>query len=136
MKSLILSTAARLLMPLMLLFSIFVFTRGHNAPGGGFIGGLVAASAVSLYVVAYNVAAARRLLIMQPHTAIAVGLLIAAGSGILALLRGKPLMTGLWLNPNAAGGSAGIGTPLLFDIGVFLVVFGVTVLIVFTLAED
>lgn len=136
MKSLVLSTAARLLLPLMLMFAIFVFVRGHNAPGGGFIGGLVAAGAASLYLVAYDVTAARRLLVVQPQSVIALGLLFSAGSGALALLRGEPLMTGQWVKLHLPGSGVGLGTPVLFDLGVFLVVFGVTVLIVFTLAEE
>jgi len=76
--SLILSTATRLLLPLLLMFSIFLLLRGHNEPGGGFVGGLVAAAAFALHAIAYSVAATRRLLIIDPRALIGTGLLIAA----------------------------------------------------------
>ncbi len=137
MLSLILSTATRFLMPLLLLFSIFILFRGHNKPGGGFIGGLVAAAAFSLYALAYDTAAARRLLRAQPHVLIGVGLLLALASGVISLLSGSPFMTGQWSDFNLPGiGKVHLGTPLIFDIGVFLVVIGVALMDVFSLAEE
>lgn len=135
MNSLILSTAARLLLPLMLLFSVFLLLRGHNEPGGGFVGGLVAAAAFALYAVAYGVAASRRALSVDPRALIGVGLLVALCSGLLGPMRGLPFMTGLWREREVAA-LGKVGTPLLFDTGVYLVVFGAALLIVFTLAEE
>ena len=83
MNSLILSTATRLLMPLILLLSIFVFFRGHNAPGGGFVGGLLAATAFALLEKAEGLAAARRALRFHPQSIAAVGLGCALASGRL-----------------------------------------------------
>jgi multicomponent Na+:H+ antiporter subunit B len=77
MVSLILATAARVVQPLLLLFSIFVLVRGHNAPGGGFAGGLVAAIAFTLIVIAYDAEMARRSLRVDPRHVFAVGLLVA-----------------------------------------------------------
>lgn len=134
MRSLILQTATRLLVPLMLLFSVFLLLRGHNAPGGGFVGGLVAAAAVALYAIAEGVVAARQLLRMDPRTLIATGLGVAALSSVLPLLGGKVFFTGLWLA--ARGNQPVAGTPLVFDVGVYLVVVGVTVTIIFSLAEE
>jgi multicomponent Na+:H+ antiporter subunit B len=135
MTSLILSTATRYLLPLLLLFSIFLLLRGHNEPGGGFAGGLVAAAAFALYAIAHNVADARSALRIKPRTLIAVGLLVAVSSGLVSLLAGYPFMTGLW-NNRALPVLGKVGTPLLFDIGVYLVVIGVTLLIIFSLAEE
>jgi multicomponent Na+:H+ antiporter subunit B len=134
MRSLILQTATRLLVPLMLLFSIFLLLRGHNAPGGGFVGGLVAAAAVALYAIAEGVVAARQLLRLDPRSLIAAGLGVAALSSVLPLLGGKVFFTGLWLA--ASGNQPAVGTPLVFDVGVYLVVVGVTVTIIFSLAEE
>lgn len=134
MRSLILQTATRLLVPLMLLFSVFLLLRGHNAPGGGFVGGLVAAASVALYAIAEGVVAARQLLRLDPRSLIAVGLGVAAISGVLPLLGGKIFFTGLWLV--ASGNQPVLGTPLVFDVGVYLVVLGVTVTIIFSLAEE
>ena len=131
MTSLILRTAARRLMPLLLLFGLFLLLRGHNAPGGGFVGGLVVAAAYALHAFACGVAAARRALLVAPSRLIGVGLLLALGSGLLPLLRDRAFLTALWLDPGS-----GIGTPLLFDLGVFLVVIGVVLTMTVTLAEE
>lgn len=137
MRSLILSTAARMLMPLLLLFSVFLLLRGHNKPGGGFVGGLVAAAAFSLYALAYGARAARRLLRVPPHVLIGTGLLIALSSGVVSLLAGGQFMQGLWGDVRLpALGEIHLGTPLLFDVGVYLAVVGVTLIDVFTLSED
>lgn len=137
MSSLILQTAARSLVSLMLLFSLFLVLRGHNEPGGGFIGGLVAAAAFTLYAIAFNVPSARQFLRVNPQSMIGYGLLFAAGAGILALIAGDQFLTGLWATPQVPGfGEIHLGTTLIFDIGVFLVVLGVTMLVVLTLAEE
>lgn len=121
----------------MLLFSVFLLLRGHNEPGGGFIGGLVAAAAFTLYAIAFDVPWARRVLGVDPHTMIGAGLLLAAVSGVAALFVGDPFLTGLWLDLHIPGiGEVPLSTVLLFDVGVFLVVLGVTMLIILTLAEE
>ena len=137
MNSLILRTATRFLLTLLLLFSIFMLLRGHNEPGGGFVGGLVAAAAFALYAIAYDPVAARRAVRIDPRTLISIGLLAAVGSGLLALIRGRPFLTGQWGALRLPGlGSVDLGTPLLFDIGVYLVVLGVTLTIILALAEE
>lgn len=137
MISLILRTATRYLVTLLVLFSIFLLLRGHNEPGGGFVGGLVAASAFALYAIAFDPASARRLLRVDPRGLIGVGLLTAAGSGFISVAQGAPFMTGEWTYLTVPGaGKIDLGTPLLFDMGVYLVVLGVTLLIILTLAEE
>jgi multicomponent Na+:H+ antiporter subunit B len=124
-------TAARLLMPLLLLFAVFLLLRGHDEPGGGFVGGLVAAAAFALYGIAFGVQRARRALLVNPLTLLGAGLLIALASGVPAALRGQPYLTALW-----PSGPVALGTPALFDVGVFLVVAGVVLMMIFTLAEE
>jgi multicomponent Na+:H+ antiporter subunit B len=137
MTSLILQTATRSLVAVLLLFSIFLLLRGHDEPGGGFIGGLVAAAAFALYAIAFGVPSTRKMLGIRPQMMIAIGLLMAGSSGIISLLVGEPYLTHLWYDLNVPGfGEQHLGTFLLFDIGVFLVVIGVTLLIVLTLAEE
>ena len=131
MSSLILRTAARVLMPLLLVYGIFLLLRGHNAPGGGFAGGLVVAAAYSLSSFAFGTAAARRALIVDPARLIGVGLLLALGSGLAPVLVGKPFLSALWLAP-----AMGLGTPLTFDAGVFCVVIGVVLTMTFMLSEE
>lgn len=131
MTSLILRTGARMLMPLLLLFGIFLLMRGHNAPGGGFAGGLVVSAAYALHSFAFGVAAGRHALVVDPSRLIGIGLLLALGSAALPLALGKPFLTSIWFDLKL-----GIGTPLFFDIGVFLVVIGVVLTMTFTLAEE
>ena len=131
MTSVIFQTATRLLMPLLLLFALFLLWRGHNEPGGGFVGGLVAAAAFSLYLIAYGVDRARRALFVSPMTLLGVGLLIALVSSIPAAVRGQSFLTAQWMVEPIH-----LGTPMLFDIGVFLVVTGVTLMMIFSLAEE
>jgi multicomponent Na+:H+ antiporter subunit B len=131
-RSVILATSTRYLLPLLLLFSTFLLLRGHNEPGGGFVGGLVAAAAIALYALAAGVQKAQQLLRLDLRTLMALGLLCAIGAGLLGLLAGSPLLTGLWSShPVPVVGK--LGTPLLFDAGVFLVVIGVTLKILFAL---
>lgn len=133
--SVILSTAIRYMLPLMLIFSIFILLRGHHEPGGGFIGGLVAAAAFALYSFTNNLTEVRQALHVEPRTLIGVGLLIAVSSASLSLFKGLPFMTGLWLSqPLPVLGK--IGTPVIFDMGVYIVVVGVTLLIIFSLIEE
>ena len=131
MNSPIFRTAARLLMPLLLLFSVFLLFRGHNQPGGGFVGGLIAAAAFALYGIAFGVGRARQALLVRPLTLLGVGLLIALLSGLPAVFRGQPFLTALWTS-----GSFPVGTPAVFDVGVFLVVAGVVLMMIFSLAEE
>jgi multicomponent Na+:H+ antiporter subunit B len=136
MTSLILQTAARLLEPIMLLVALFLLLSGHNKPGGGFAGGLTAATAFVLHVIAFDLRSARRMLVVSPQALIGVGLLLGMGSGLPALLAGDPYMDARWTSLHIPDlGVIKLGTPLLFDIGVFLVVVGVVSLIVSVLTE-
>jgi multicomponent Na+:H+ antiporter subunit B len=137
MFSLILRTTTRFLLPLLLLFSVFLLLRGHNDPGGGFVAGLVASAAFALYAIAYDVKSARQMLRFDPKTIIGLGLSLAIGSGLLGLLRGQPFLTGQWVYLDWFGNSTlKIGTPLIFDLGVYLVVLGVMLSIILTLMEE
>ena len=122
-------------MPLLLLFALFLLWRGHNAPGGGFVGGLVVAAAFVLYSLSAGVPASRRALLVDPSTLLSTGLLIALTSGLAGPLRGRPFMTAFWTELGVPPVSIAVGTPLIFDVGVFLAVIGVVLTIVFTLAD-
>ncbi|SNB46889.1 Na+/H+ antiporter subunit B [Geobacter sp. DSM 9736] len=135
MQSLILSTTSRLLLPLLVLFSLFLLLRGHNEPGGGFSGGLVAAAAFALDALAHGVRSARRTLGIDPLFLVSWGLLVALTAGVLPLASGLPFLTGLWIETGIPGIGA-VGTPLLFDFGVYLVVTGMVLLVVFSLMEE
>lgn len=135
MKSIVLQATARILFPLLLLFSFFLLVRGHNEPGGGFVGGLVAASGFLLVALSSGVAEARRLLHAEPRDLVAAGLGVALLSGLPALFLGLPFQRAFWLEtPLPVVGK--LGTPVLFDVGVYLTVLGISLLAVFTLAEE
>lgn len=137
MTSLILRTATRYLFPVIMLFSIYVLFRGHNEPGGGFVGGLAAASAYTLYALAYDVRAARRLLRIDSRLLTGLGLLIALVSGLVSWLRGLPFMTSAWAKVRISPDNViPLGTPLFFDIGVYCVVLGVTLTIILALSDE
>jgi multicomponent Na+:H+ antiporter subunit B len=137
MTSLILSTAARYLLPLLLLFSFFILIRGHNEPGGGFIGGLVAAAAFALNAIAFDARSTRRTLRIDPRMLIPAGLSIALVSGIIPVFYGDNFMTGKWFSVFVPGlEQLDIGTPLLFDCGVYLLVLGVALTMILTLTEE
>jgi multicomponent Na+:H+ antiporter subunit B len=137
MTSLILRTTTRFLLPLLLLLSVFLLLRGHHEPGGGFSGGLVAAAAFVLCRFAFGVEDVKRALPVDSRALIGFGLLVAIASGSLALMVGRPLMTALWIQVPVPGfGDLDLGTPLLFDLGVYLTVVGVTLSIILPLAEE
>ncbi len=131
--SVILQTGARYMLPVVLLFSVFLLLRGHYLPGGGFIGGLAAAAGFALYALAYGIPSARDLLTINPLSLIGVGLLVAIMSGLLSLGLGQPFMTGIWWELPLIGD---IGTPVIFDVGVYLVVIGVVLQIIFVLGDS
>jgi multisubunit Na+/H+ antiporter MnhB subunit len=135
MTSSILQTAVRLLMPLLLLFAMFLLLRGHNEPGGGFVAGLVVAASFVLYAIAFGVDAAHRALLIQPSKLLGIGLLVALVSGVPGAIGGQPFMTAVWITVGVESAALDVGTPLLFDIGVFLAVIGVVLTIVLTLTE-
>lgn len=137
MTSLILSTASRLLLPLFLAFSIFILLRGHNEPGGGFVGGLIAAAAFALHAIAYDVEKTRTLLAINPRGLIVLGLFLALSSGMISLFIGEPFLTGQWVKISFWPiGQLDLGTPLFFDVGVYLTVIGITLTIILSLAEE
>lgn len=134
-NSLILSTAVKYLIPLLLIFSFFLLLRGHNEPGGGFVGGLIAASAYALNTIANGIDDTKKILKVNPLFFISIGLLIALLSGIISLLIGEIFMTGIWAKYDVPV-IGKMGTPILFDIGVYLLVFGIVTKIIFSLAEE
>ncbi|MEX0684587.1 MAG: Na+/H+ antiporter subunit B [Balneolales bacterium] len=136
MKSLILKSVTGLLFGLLLLISVYLFFRGHNEPGGGFIGGLVAAGAFVLFIIAYGPDDARKVLRLDPKTLIGWGLLFAAASGIISIFYGQVFLTGIWTTPVLFGNELHLGTPIIFDLGVYLVVIGFTLAVIYSLEEE
>jgi len=137
MNSIILVAGARLLSVLLLVFSFYMLLRGHNAPGGGFIGGLIAATGFVVYAIACGTQTARTALRFDPGSIAGAGLGIALLAGVMAMLWGDAFFTGQWLFIGATETEKGLplSTVLIFDIGVYLVVLGAILSITFALEE-
>jgi multisubunit Na+/H+ antiporter MnhB subunit len=133
MNTLIMRETTRLLVALILMFSVFMLLRGHDQPGGGFVGGLIASIAFCLYLFVADAAAVRRLLRADPSTVGAVGLGMAIASGLVGfVVEGAPFLTCEW---TTVGGFK-VGTPLAFDVGVYLVVVGAVLTFVLGIKEQ
>ena len=135
MNTLVFRTIAPFLAVLMLVFSVFVLLRGHNEPGGGFIGGLIAASAFAILGLALGVNAVRRTLRADPLTIAGLGLALSGLTGLLPLVTASPFLTGLWITVPLGIGEVALSTVMLFDLGVYLVVTGTITAIALALEE-
>lgn len=124
------------MLPLLLVFSVFILLRGHYLPGGGFVGGLIASIAFVLHAFANGLEDTRVLIKFHPGFLMPTGLAVAFLSGISPMIAsGKPFLTGLWYD-EAIPVVGNLGSALFFDIGVYLVVLGVTLTIIFTISES
>jgi len=133
----ILEISAKFFIPTLVLCSFWVLLRGHNAAGGGFIGGLIGAVAFSLLLLAFGLKKAKELLPFDPRSLIGIGLLVALGAALFPAYRGQGFFKGLWVQVQIPSmGILKFGTPQLFDIGVYLVVIGSLMIIIFSLWED
>ncbi|KTT12368.1 monovalent cation/H+ antiporter subunit A [Pseudomonas oryzihabitans] len=132
----ILNNVARVLLPLALLVSAFIFVRGHNLPGGGFIAGLITAIALILQYVAHGVTWTQRRLPVSYHTLAGLGVLIAALTGLGSLAFGRPFLTTAFdYFAIPLIGKTELATALIFDLGVYLAVVGATLLILSNLGH-
>jgi multicomponent Na+:H+ antiporter subunit B len=136
MKSIILKTASLYLLPLLLLFSVFILLRGHYLPGGGFVGGLTASIAFIVHAFAHGLENTRKVLRINAGWLLPAGMLIALLSALVPVVfEDLPFLTGIWSsNPIPVLGM--LGSSLFFDIGVYFVVIGATLTIIFTLSES
>ena len=128
-RSQFLPLVARLLLPMAVLVSLYLFLRGHNAPGGGFIAGLVLALALILQYVANGRAWVEQRLRTDFRVWIGAGLLIAGAAGAGSWLFGAPFLTSTyayWTAPLL--GALPLASAVVFDLGVYLTVVGATML--------
>lgn len=123
-RALVLEVAARGLYPIMMIASVWVLFRGHHEPGGGFIGGLIAVSATALLAVAHGSNAALSRIPLGPGRLATAGTLIALLSGAPALFLSEAFLTHQWLEIPLGFTELELGTTLVFDVGVYMAVFG------------
>ncbi|MBN2349997.1 MAG: hypothetical protein JXJ22_14250 [Bacteroidales bacterium] len=135
MNSIILQIASRYLKVLLWSFAVLALLRGHNYPGGGFIGGLLASLSVVFTSLSYSPQKIKNNLRIQPEHYIAFGLLFVLLSVLPGLSGEKFLMEGEWISlylPLVL--TIKLGSPLLFDTGIFFGVIGVVTHFFFTLS--
>lgn len=137
MESIILQIAARHMRPLLIGLSVIVLYRGHNEPGGGFIGGLMFGAAYIVYAMAFGVEKTRKITFMDPINITALGLFIAVLSGVPALMVGDIFMTGEWITLwKETAFELKLGSPLIFDVGVYFAVAGMLMLVMYSIMEE
>jgi len=136
MRNIILEKVVQLFLKVMLIYSIYLLMRGHNNPGGGFIAGIIASTGFIFYAMIYGTEKIRTIMVFSSQQWIGFGLILIFISAIIPLMFGKEILTGLWINlENSAFGSIHLGTPLLFDTGVYLGVTGVILAITISIME-
>ncbi|MGM0533130.1 MAG: monovalent cation/H+ antiporter subunit A [Campylobacterota bacterium] len=132
----IMQTLTRLILPLMLMVAVYIFLRGHNLPGGGFIAGLIASVALIVQYLANGIEWTKQRLRFDKHNLIAYGLLIAVVTGIVSMLLGYPFLTSAFTHVHwPIVGDFELASAIAFDLGVFLVVVGSTVMILVQLGK-
>ncbi|GAA5417326.1 Na(+)/H(+) antiporter subunit B [Paraliobacillus ryukyuensis] len=132
-----LHTMTRIAVFIILSFAIYLLLAGHNNPGGGFIGALMTASAVVLLYISFDLKTIKNVLEFYFPYFIGTGLIIAIGTGISSMIFGYPFLTQFFTHAHLPIlGDVELTTALVFDIGVYIVVVGVTLLIITTIAED
>lgn len=133
----ILQTVTRTVSFIILLFSLYLFFAGHHNPGGGFIGGLMTGAALVLLYVAYDIETINKILPIDYKKMTALGLLIAVSTGLGSFIFNVPFLThsfGYFYLPFL--GKTELATAVLFDLGVYLTVVGVTMTIILAIGED
>jgi multicomponent Na+:H+ antiporter subunit A len=137
MTSLILVTGMRAVFHTILLLSLYLLFAGHNLPGGGFIGGLIAAAAVVLLYLCVGAEGLQRTVRIAPQHLLGLGVLLAVGTGAAALLFGAAfLQSGMWDLPIPLVGELHIPSVLVFDVGVYCVVVGLVMAVLTSLGAD
>jgi multisubunit Na+/H+ antiporter MnhB subunit len=126
MPELYLRLLDRILTPILLILAVYLFLRGHNAPGGGFIAGLVASVAFELQILSRGERFVRKRLGPYLHPLIGIGLLCAVVAALIGL-GDNEFFESVWLKAEVGAVELELGNPVLFDLGVFLVVTSVVV---------
>ena len=136
MRNIILEKIVVLFLKVMLVFALYLLVRGHNNPGGGFIAAIIASTGFVFYAIIFGTKKVEKLLQLSTHQWMGIGLLLALISALLPLFFSQEIQTGLWLPADfPILGSLHLGTPLLFDTGVFLTVSGVILTIILSIME-
>ncbi len=132
-----LQTATKVVTFIILMFAVHIFFAGHYTPGGGFVGGLLTTSAIVLLMLAFDIETVKKILPLNYVTMTAVGLLLAVATASASIIFDVPFFTHAYdYFDLPLFGNTSLHSALLFDIGVYLVVVGVTMTIIQTIGED
>ncbi len=124
----LLATGARTMVPTLLLFSVFLLVIGHDLPGGGFAGGLIAATALLLVFLAFGHRGLQRALPIDPEIVIGTGLALAIAAGLIGLFfQGTFLAYSYVAETLPFVGEVKVSSLLVFDLGVYVLVVGLVV---------
>src|SRR5699024_9878863 len=136
-NDMMLQVSMRVITLLIFAFSFYLFLAGHNNPGGGFIGGLMTASAILVLYLAFDMETITKAIPFNFTTMIGVGLLFAVFTGIASILFGYLFLTQFFdYFQFPVIGEVELTTALSFDLGVYLVVVGAALTIILAIAED
>lgn len=132
-----LKTTTKFVSFIIFLFSVYIFFAGHYTPGGGFVGGLLASSAIVLLLLAYDLKTVKKILPINYVKLSATGIVLSIATATIAILFDKPFFTHFFDDFHLPlFGETLLHTATLFDLGVYFVVIGVTMTIIETLGED
>lgn len=136
-NDIILKTATSIIVFIILTFAVYLFLIGHNAPGGGFVGGLITASAFVLLYTVYGFKTMENVLKVNFRIVLATGLFIAVAMGTVSIFVGEPFLTQTFGHFHfPIFGDVELATAMIFDFGIFLTVIGVTMTIILAISED
>lgn len=133
----ILQTVTKMVVFIILTMAVYLFVSGHNSPGGGFIGGLVLASALVLLFLAFDTETIMNRIPLDFKMVAAVGAFIAVATGVASLFFDVPFLSQAYSYFNLpVFGKTGLATVTIFELGVALAVVGVVVTIILSISED
>ena len=132
-----LQTATKILVFIIMTFSIYVLFAGHNNPGGGFIGGLITASGLILLYIAFDLQSVRDIIPVDFKKLAATGVLIAVLTGVVSLVLDVPFLSQTYTYVDLPFlGETELASAMIFDLGVYLTVLGTTMTIITSISED
>lgn len=133
----ILQTATKILVYIIMTFSIYILFAGHHNPGGGFIGGLITASALVLLYIAFDYRTVREIIPVDFKLLSATGVIISILTGVASFLFDAPFLSQTFTYIDLPlFGKTEVASALIFDLGVYFAVVGTTMTIITSISED
>lgn len=136
-NNMMLQTLARLIILIILSFSVYLLLAGHNSPGGGFVGGLMTASAILILYLSFDLKSIQKVIKFDYIKIIGIGLLFASLTGVISMVLGFPFLKHFFdYFTLPILGEVELTTAMPFDFGVYFVVLASALTIILTIAED